>query len=53
MTGAELDAIAGPNPPDLTDFTNDELDAIIEDRASPALLARIEAAPRSTTKAPS
>ena len=46
MTDAELSVIAGPNPPDLSDFTDQELDAIIADTASAALLARVDAAPR-------
>ena len=50
MTDAELSAIAGPNPPDLSDFTDQELQAIIADSASPELLARVEAAPRHQSK---
>jgi hypothetical protein len=46
MTDAELTTIAGPNPADLSEFTDQELDAIINDTASPALLARVDAAPR-------
>lgn len=46
MTNQELDAIAGPNPPDLSEFSDQELDAIINDCASPELLARVDAAPR-------
>lgn len=46
MTDAELSAIAGPNPTNLSDFTDQELDAIINDTASPALPARVDAAPR-------
>ncbi len=56
MTDAELDALAGPNPPDLSDFTDAEIQAIINDSACPELLARVEAATTpttSTTKAPS
>lgn len=45
MTDQELQAIAGPNPPDLSEFTDAEIDSIINDTASPALLARVDAAP--------
>ncbi len=51
MTDAELTAIAGPNPPDLAEFTDAEIDAIINDTASPALLARVDAAPRQQAAA--
>ncbi len=46
MTDAELTAIASSNSPDLSEFTDAEIDSIINDAASPALLARVEAAPR-------
>ncbi len=52
MTDAELDAIIGPNPPDLSEFSDQELQSIINDTASPALLARVDAATtHPTTKA--
>lgn len=50
MTEDELDAIAGPNPRDLSDFTDQELDAIINDCASAELVARVEAAPCRQSK---
>lgn len=46
MTDAELTEISGPNPPDLSELTDQELDAVINDTASPVLLARVDAAPR-------
>ena len=51
MTDQELQAIAGPNPPDLSAFSDAEIDAIITDTASPALLARVDAAPRQQAAA--
>lgn len=45
MTDAELSALSDTNPPDLSDFSDAELDALINDTASPALLAKVDAAP--------
>ncbi len=42
MTDAQLKAIAGSAPPDLSSLTDTELDAVIFDHASAELLTRIE-----------
>ena len=43
MTDEQLLAISATDPHDLSGLTDEELAAVINDTASPALLARVEA----------
>lgn len=42
MTDEQLDAIIGDDQTDMSQFSDDELQSIIDSSASPALLARID-----------
>lgn len=53
MTDAELTAIIGTDPGDLSDFTDADLQAIASGTAGPELAARFDAATTHSTKAPS
>ncbi|MDD2883088.1 MAG: hypothetical protein PHQ58_21965 [Rhodoferax sp.] len=48
MSDSQLQAIAAPDPHDLTGLIDAELDAIIHNTANPDLLARVEATRKGT-----